>query len=252
MNPEQEQPMVSRYDPEVIKRLKREIIQDLEARREWQEEYYGNDMGYKGNRRGADGRYPYPPPMPMHRGPRSMEIDYDWWTDRQEYDYQRNLGILKNQLRSELVALDKMNRRVGQVSDPQVRQVLVELLQEARQQGVSVPDLIQSLNNNNPGLAGTLVNSVTGPFKGIERRSFGWGIAAGLLGLMLLPSLTKSVRSLTEKAMGGTMGLTERAQGMFEMAKEEFEDIVAEAKFNKMKDTTVNNGDLDGKGPSKK
>lgn len=253
MNREQEQPVASKYNPEMVNRMKKEIMQDLETRREWQEEYYGPDRGYRGNQRGpAGGRYNYPPP-PMHQNRRVPEVDYDWWVDREEYDYQRNQALLRNQLRRELESLDKMNRRMGQISDPEVRRLLAELLQEARTQGVGVQDLIQSLNMSNPGVAGSLVNRVTGPLKGVDRRSFGWGVGAALLGLMLLPTLAKSVRSLSEKAASGTMDLTERAQGVFEMAKEEFEDIVAEAKFNKLKDSVVDNIDVTGKGqpPSK-
>ena len=253
MNQQQEQPLMNKYDPEVLNRLKREIVQDLEARREWQEDYYGYDMNYGRNRRYPDNRYAYPPSRPMYRNRRPMEIDYDWWTDREDYDYQRNQAMIRSQLRNELVALDKMNRRIGQVSDPQVRQVLGELLQEARQQGVGVPELIESLNTNNPGFTNNLVNSVTGPFRGIDRRSFGWGIAAGLLGLMVLPAVAKSVRSLTEKAMDGSMDLSEKAQGMFEMAKEEFEDIVAEAKFNNLKGKAGGDDITDkGQPPTKK
>jgi len=266
MNQEPVQP-AGKYDPEMLKQLKKEIVQEIEARREWQEDYYGSidygsyprGVGYcagygRGWRRPMDGRYAYPPPRPMYYR-RPIEVDYDWWTDRELYDYQRNAAMIRNQLRDELIALDKMNRRIGQVRDPQVQQILVELLQEARQQGLSVPDLIQHLSMNNPpGVTGTLLERVTGPLKGIDRRSFGWGMGAAILGLMLLPSLGKSIRSLTGKALEGTMDISERAQGIFDLAKEEFEDIMAEAKFNKIKESVTNEMEINGKNqpPNKK
>lgn len=233
INQEQEnQATISKYDPAMINRLKKEIIQDLEARRDWQEEAYEYPPAY-GNRRGR--RAYGPPPMPPMRGRNYPELDYDWWADREEYEYQRNQAVLKNELRRELMALDQMNRRVGQINDPVVRQALVELLQEARQQGAGIPDLLQSLNTNsqgNMGNMGSVLDRVVGPLRGIDRRSFGWGIGAALLGFMLMPSLTKSLRCLTEKTMGGSMGFPEGSQNIFERAREEFDSIVAEAQGN--------------------
>lgn len=222
MNQQQDvQAGMTKYDPALISRLKKEIIQDLEARREWQEEYNEYPMNYRNQR--------VPAPMPPYGNRRYPEVDYDWWADREEYEYQRNRAILKNELRKELMALDKMNRRVGQVNDPLVRQALVELLQEAKQQGIGIQDLMQSLNTNNSGVMNSVMDRVTGPLKGIDRRSFGWGIGAALLGLMLLPSLTKSVQSITERAVGSSMGLSENTQNIFERAREEFDNIVADA-----------------------
>lgn len=234
VNQEQERPvmMPGNYDPAMINRLKKEIVQDLEARQEWQEDYYDNNPNYGGRRGPAGVRYAYPPP-PQYRSRRYPEVDYDWWTDREEYQYQRNQAMLKNQLRNELMALDKMNRRIGRISDPMVRQALVELLQEARQQGAGVPELIDSLNANNPGTLGTVVDRFTAPLKGIERRSFGWGVGAVLLGMLLLPSLAKSVRSITDQAMGGTTGFTGGSGNLFDMSKEDFDQLVAESPYNK-------------------
>lgn len=225
MNQQQDaQAGIPNYDPAMINRLKKEIIQDIEARREWQEEYYDYPMNYR-NQRGPTAMAPY-----VNRS--YPEVDYDWWTDREEYEYQRNRAILKNELRKELMSLDKMNRRVGQINDPLVRQALIELLQEAKQQGIGIQELMQSLNTNNSGVMSSVMDRVTGPLKGIDKRSFGWGIGAALLGLMLLPSLTKSMHSITERAMGSSMSL-ENTQNIFERAREEFDNIVADAKSTK-------------------
>lgn len=73
--------------------------------------------------------------------------------------------------------------------------------------------------------------------KSIDRRSFGWGVSAAVIGLLFLPSLGKSMRGFARKAMEETMDITDRFQGIFTQVKEEFEDIVAEANFNRLKDT---------------
>lgn len=239
MNTGQEQSTASNYDPEVINQLKKEIMNDLTYQREWQEKYYqdGYGAGYGRYPRGRSyagyGRGNFPPPP--YRNRRRPAPDYDWWTDREEYEYQRNVALLRRQLLDQLRPLAKMQGRVQQVADPQVRRMLCDLLREAWEQGLDIPDLIQSINTNDPGYAGPLWDRIAGPLKNIDRRSFGWGIGAALLGLALLPSLGKSLRPLARKAVEEAMEIYDNTQGVFERAKEEFEDIVAEAGFNKMK-----------------
>lgn len=235
MHKEQDEKIFSQYDPEVIGRLKKEIVEDLENRREWQEKYYRDGYGR--------GNYP-----PMYRNRKHQDYEDSWWTDREAYDYQRNMLLARNQLRDELRALGKMNERLGKVRDPQIRQMLYDLLHEAREQGMGVQDLLESLNMNNsgPGYIRPLWNRVTGPLRGINRRSFGWGLGAALVGLFLLPSISKSVRPLIRRTMEEAMEINERVHGVFAHAKEELEDIVAEANFNKITASLKNPAANDG------
>lgn len=317
-----QQPMGNRFDPEMVSQLKKEIINDLKARQEWEQKYYEQQYGdyggdYAGNRPGpgynmnygrpdpgsgrgyrrgpgygADmgpgygagmgpgygagmgrgykagmgmgpgygmgmgprygmgmgpGRYQGwgPWPAPGYRSRRQDDYDWDWWTDREEYDYQRNMAMLRRQLQRELEGVNKVSSRLNQVRDPQVRMMLYEIMQEAWRRGMDVPEIMQSLSMDGaqPGMGGSLVDRVLGSFR-LDRRSFGWGIGTGLLGLFLLPSLSKAMRPLARKAMEEAMEVSERAQGVFARAKEEFEDIVAEANFNKIKDTIVNQANM--------
>lgn len=263
---QQQQPMQgSRFDPELINQLKREILGDMKSRREWQEKAYGEyedyedypgapprqasgrGYGWRGPGYGygtGPGRYsgPWPAPSAGYRRPPSF--DGDWWTDREEYDYQRNMIMLRKQLQRELQAINRINQRMAQVRDPQVRIMLQEILSEAWQKGMDIPDIMQSLSGNNiqpsgnmqyPG--GSLSDRLGGFFRGFDRRSFGWGAGVGLLGLLFIPSLTKALRPMVRKAMEEAMDVSQRAQGVVSRAKEEFEDIVAEASFNKMKES---------------
>lgn len=253
-----QQSMMSQYDPELISGLKKEIVNELKARREWQEEYdeemvpaggmgygrlnrpYGRRALYNGPGTGP-GRYygwcPYPSPSPMYRARRGYLPDYDWWLDREEYNYQRNELLLRRELQQQLRAMGQMNQGLGQGVDPQVQRLLYELLRESRDQGMALPDLMQSINQNqSPSLGSGLMDRLFGPLKGIDRNSFGWGAGAAVLGFLLLPTLGKSMRPLARKAVEEAMSLNERLQSIFAHAKEEFEDIVAEASFNKLKD----------------
>ncbi|OPX84108.1 MAG: hypothetical protein A4E53_03883 [Pelotomaculum sp. PtaB.Bin104] len=238
---EQDEKTFSKYDPEVIKQLKKEIIGELEDRREWQEKYYHNG-NHRGNRN----------PQQVYHSRRQPKFEDDWWNDREEYDYQRNMSMARKQLQGELRSLVKMNQRMGQVRDPQIRQMLNDLLHEAQEQGMGVQELLDSLamNNGSRGFMGPFWNRATSPLRDIDRRSFGWGAGAALLGLLLLPSVAKSVRPLICKAMEEAMEMNERVQGVFAQAKEELEDIVAEANFNKL--TASMNGPLANEGMSGK
>ncbi len=238
------------YDSEMMGQLKEEILNDLEARREWQENNYNANFdrqefgGYGGRRYGrgrgmGPGRYWgwCPAPAPMYRNRRPPEFDLDW-AEQEEYDYQRQRMLLRRNLLNELRSVSAMNRPGGQTPDPRLRQMVYELLQETRQQGMGVPDLVQSLQAGNGAEGyGGFFNRLTAPVKTIDRRSFGWGVGASLLGLLFLPSLGKSMRGLARKAVEETIEVTDRAQGFFTQAKEEFEDIVSEANFNRLKDS---------------
>lgn len=256
-----QQAVESRFDPELVKQLKEEVVNDLKTRREWWDKYYGEPgewedyqfrpgYGYgPGYGRPAPGygpgmgtgtgpgRYygwcPVPPgqvppgPMPRYYYRKTPLLDYEWWTNREAYDYQRQMSMLRNGLQRELDAVNKINQRLGQIRDPQVRQLLYDLLQEAGQQGMDVQEVMQSLNRNySPSGNVPLASRLTGWLNNVDRRSFGWGAGAALLGILFMPSLNKTLRPLTRKAMEEAMEITERAQGVFSRAKEEFEDIV--------------------------
>lgn len=229
---QQEQPAMSQYDQELINNLKKEIMNDLKARREWQEQYYGDRTPY-GPRFGYGS--PAAPAMSFQRNNRP---DYDWWLEREEYDYQRDMLQLRNDLQNELRAIQQMNQRTGQVQDPQVRRLVYELLQETTPQGMNIPELMQSVNmQQSPNWGNSLSDRIMGPLRGLERNSFLWGAGAALLGVALFPAISKTLRPLARRAVEEVMEITERTQGAFAQVKEEFEDIVAEASFNKLKNS---------------
>lgn len=234
---QQEKTAWSQYDQELINRLKKEIINDLNTRKEWREQYYG-DMDEEGlSYRGYAGRPYGPPPRLLRRNYRPYNA---CWLERQEYDYQRKMLQLRKDLQNELRVMQQMNQRAGHVQDPQVRRLVYELLEETAQQGMDIPDLMQSVNiRHSPTLGNSLLDRIVGPIKGIDRNSFLWGAGAALLGVALLPAISKTLRPFARKAVEEVMEITERTQGMFAQVKEEFEDIVAEASFNKLKNSVT-------------
>lgn len=199
------------YNGEMMDRLREDILNELEARRRM-ERWHQQD---------SPGR----------------------WRDSDGYYEQRMAGRLRSDIRRELAAMEKMEQRMGRIRDPQVRQMLSELVEEARDQGLSVADLSRSMSymDRKPSWLGRL------GLRNIDRRSFFWGAGAALLASAVLPTLSGTLKPLASKAVEGMMDLSEKAQGIIGQAKEEIEDIVAEAKFNKFRDSidaepTNNNG----------
>ena len=256
---QQQEPNMSQYDAGLINRLKQEIMNDLKARQEWQDQYYDEmeetrrpGMGYGRRRfrprpgygRGLGRIYGWCPAPPASINRSAYESDYDWWLEREEYDYQRNKMLLRKELQNELRAMQQINQ-VRQTQDPQVRQLVYELLQETNQQGMAMPELMQSVGTQqNPGVGSSLLDRIIGPLGGVDRQSFLWGAGAALVGVALLPVMSKTLRPFARRAVEEVLEITERTQGMFEQVKEEFEDIVAEASFNKMKNSM--SGPTDG------
>lgn len=191
----------NRYDAETLKNLKAEVMAEVETRRKMGQYY------------------------PQERVSR--------WRDPEEYYDQRMEEKLRGDIRRELLALEKMERRMGSIQDPEMRRTIFEMVDEAREQGVGAADLSRMMSYRDKRASGSGWLGL----KGIDRRSFFWGIGAALLAGTVLPTMLGVMRPIAKKAVSGVMDISDRAQGLVEQAKGEIEDIVAEAKFNRFKDS---------------
>ncbi len=63
------------------------------------------------------------------------------------------------------------------------------------------------------------------------------GIGIGVLGTILTPLVRQRVKPATDAVTGGLTALGESAKKWSEVAKEEVQDIVAEAQFERMRRT---------------
>ena len=68
-----------------------------------------------------------------------------------------------------------------------------------------------------------------------EGRGFKWGLSTAILALVFLPSVAKSLKPVTKWALKETMEVSERMQGIISNLKEDVEDILAEAQFERSK-----------------
>ncbi len=71
--------------------------------------------------------------------------------------------------------------------------------------------------------------------KSYSLESIAMGVGIGLLATILLPVLKKQIRPATGAVATGATALTQGVRKWYEVTKEEIQDIVAEAQFERMK-----------------
>lgn len=146
---------------------------------------------------------------------------------------RRELGRLRREIYSELNAMRAIEtRRQRSRVSPEARTLLYELLEEAEDQGFTMDDLYRALPR--PALTERL-----------------WGFAQSRNGLLLLvllallatPSTREMVKPALKKLVEEINELTDQFRGVLAKVKEGLEDVVAEAKFENIKeaiDKTMN------------
>lgn len=137
-----------------------------------------------------------------------------------EYDnYLRSRSRGRRELLKELQAIGAVESRIGRTKDPYIRELAREIVRETERHGLTLSDLTGRRDS-----------------RGILSGNGLYLALAGLLGLLLVPSAGQKLKDLLSRAAGEITDLTDKAQTMVERTKEELEDIVAEAQFNRFKE----------------
>ncbi|MGQ9556662.1 MAG: hypothetical protein ACUVTU_01735 [Desulfurispora sp.] len=192
-----------------LQRLKNELLaelrQELRENREW-EEYEDYES-----------RRPYP-----------------WRPDGVD---RRLLNYLRDELQAEVQAQRIYQEHYQRHPNrpPYARELVQDLLEESQELGCTPTELLRALKQLQN--RGTLRYRLSQLLNSREGVGFKWGLSASLLALFLLPSLTRSMRPLAKWVARETMELTEKAQRVAENIREEFEDILAEAQFDRARQT---------------
>ncbi len=165
----------------------------------------------------------------MDRAKRDILEDIDYYeemdnrrgyrkrTNKNHYD---SLAGTRKELINELKSINSLEKKLSRVRNPQLRKLAREIVGEAEDRNMTIDDVLYSMQGKRSFLSGST------PY---------W-ILGVLAALFLLPSTSGKLREIMRKATGEFMDLSEKTQTMVERVKEEFEDIVAEAQFNKFKD----------------
>ncbi|OAT81771.1 hypothetical protein [Desulfotomaculum copahuensis] len=141
---------------------------------------------------------------------------------RNVLDYQQASRRLQDDLRREIAALRAVEQRAGRVRDPQVRELLRDILDEAQARGMDMEELARAYPRSGAGFW---------PGNGINLINI---LVVLLAASLLLPGVRKNLRPVAKKVVAGAVGLSEQFNTLLTTVKEEMEDIFAEAQFGRL------------------
>ncbi|HWR55342.1 MAG TPA: hypothetical protein VN462_02435 [Negativicutes bacterium] len=149
---------------------------------------------------------------------------------------EETLSGLEQVFEAKLAAVQNYERRLSKITDPYAQKALRQMIAQERQELMRLTELIE-LVENSPDMSkfGRLNKQFSHRIKSGTGRSPGFWLATALVGAALVPGVREALRPLALKTVQGVMDLGERAQGLFSGVKEDLEDLVAEAQFDKIK-----------------
>lgn len=143
---------------------------------------------------------------------------------------------LEQVFEAKLAAVQAYEQRLGSIADPYARQTLQKLIRKERNDLLYLADLTE-LVEQSPDMG-----KIT-----LARRRFGHRLRSGAgrdmsvwlgaiaIGALLMPGVRDQLRPLAITATNGITDLVERVQSMFSGMRENIEDLVSEAEFEKLK-----------------
>ncbi len=145
---------------------------------------------------------------------------------------------LEQVFEAKLAAIRTYEKRLTMVTDPYARKTIQNMIRKERRELVNLADLTDLVEQ------GPEMNGLTRTRRKLNHqvktntgKDLTFWLGAAVVGAVLLPSVREKLRPLAVKAVQGVMGLSEQAQGLFSGVREDIEDLVSEAQFEKLKDS---------------
>jgi len=151
-------------------------------------------------------------------------------TRRPRFADRRLAPGARRELYRELRSIRAMENRIRRSRYPEVREVLEELLEESQERGITAGELADLITRRKGISFLERLNATPSTQKILLTVLI-------LLALLAVPSVREKVRPLLKKTIGEAMELSERLKSIFAQFGESLEDIVAEAQFNRLKES---------------
>lgn len=149
---------------------------------------------------------------------------------------EESLAGLERIFEAKLAAVSVYEKQLASVTDPFARKTLQRMIRQERQELLNLAELTD-LVEASPEMGG--VARVRRRFSHRLKMTTGqntrFWLGALVVGSLLLPGVREKVRPLAVKTVQGIMDLSEQVQGLFSGVKEDIEDLVSEAQFEKFK-----------------
>ncbi|GMB02235.1 hypothetical protein [Pelosinus sp. IPA-1] len=149
---------------------------------------------------------------------------------------EESIVALDEVFTAKLAAVRASEQRMANISDPYARKALQRMIQEERSQLMNLAELIEMVEQNpESGSFARARRQMSHRLKNPSNKNFVYGVGVALLGALLFPTLKESLHPVAMKAMQGVKDLSDQAQGLLSGVREDIEDLVAEAEFEKLK-----------------
>lgn len=149
---------------------------------------------------------------------------------------EETAGQLEQVFAAKLSALRQNEKALAAVSDPYARKVLEDMIQEDRSQLLYLAELTELMEEGlGMGRIGRMRRQLTHRLRTGGGKNLAYGLGAVLAGALLFPAMRDTLRPLGIKVTEGIMDLSERAQALVAGVREDMEDMVSEAQFEKFK-----------------
>ena len=151
---------------------------------------------------------------------------------------------LEQVFRAKLNAIHSYEQRLNTVTDPYARRVLQQMIRKERAELLHLSELTD-LVEQSPDMNSFTRNKrrVNHEIKMRTGQDLTFWLGAAVVGAVLLPSVREKLRPLAVKTVQGVLGLTDQAQGLFSGMREDIEDLVSEAQFERFKDSLDDPGE---------
>lgn len=153
-------------------------------------------------------------------------------------DNERTLLGLEQIFETKLAAVKAYEQQLETVQDEFARQTLQQMIVQERRELINLSALTELVeagpNQSRFNRARLRLNHKVRTNTG---KDLAFWLGAAALGAILLPSVRESLRPIAISAVQGVMGLSEQARGLVSGIKEDLEDIVSEAQFEKFKNS---------------
>ncbi len=151
---------------------------------------------------------------------------------------KESLQGLEQIFEAKLAAIRGYEQSLNAVADPYARKTIQQMIRNERRDLVNLTDLAD-LTEQSPDL-GSFTRTKRQLRHEVRMRTgqdITFWLGAAAVGAVLLPSVREKLRPLAVKAVQGVRGLTDQAQGIFSGGREDIEDLVSEAQFERFKDS---------------
>ncbi len=151
---------------------------------------------------------------------------------------EETLVGLEQVFEAKLSAIRVYEQRLQSMTDPYARRTLQGMIANERKELLHLAELID-LVEQSPDM-GTLTRArrqLSHQVKVRTGRPPAFWMGAAVLGAVMIPGVRESIRPALVKALQSVMELSEQAQGLFSGVREDFEDLMSEAQFERFKNS---------------